>query len=196
METLAPPLSAVIALVSLQETLSAADWLGIGLTVIGVAWVITERVPTLLGAAAAHGRGILFGSLAALSQAVGAVLSRAALARTSVDPVWGTLLRLAAGVGLMLGLLALRPSLWQALQPLRSPRLWGGVVIAAFFGTYLAIWLQQTALKYAPAGVAQALLATSPLLVLPMVLLLKEQISARAALGALVALAGVWLLLQ
>jgi drug/metabolite transporter (DMT)-like permease len=70
----------------------------------------------------------------------------------------------------------------------------GGVAIAAFFGTYLAIWLQQTALKYAPAGVAQALLATSPIFVLPLLLALKERVSLRAALGALVALAGIWLL--
>jgi drug/metabolite transporter (DMT)-like permease len=196
METLAPPLSALMAWVSLHETLAWTAWLGLGLTVIGVAWVISERVPTLPGVSPAQGRGILFGSLAALAQSVGAVLSRAALAGTSVDPVWGTLLRLAAGVGLTIGLLGLRSSLWQALQPLRSPRLLGGVAIAAFFGTYLAIWLQQTALKYAPAGVAQALMATSPIVVLPMVFVLKEQISARAVLGGLVALGGVWLLFQ
>jgi drug/metabolite transporter (DMT)-like permease len=196
METLAPPLSALLALIGLQETLTGTDWLGIGLTMLGVAWVITERVPTLPGETPALGRGILFGSLAALGQSIGVVLSRAALAGTAVDPVWGTLLRLAAGVGLMLVLLALRPGLWPGLKPLRSPRLMGGVAIAAFFGTYLAIWLQQTAIKYAPAGVAQALLATSPIFVLPMVLMLKEPVSLRAVVGALIALAGIWLLFQ
>lgn len=194
MEMLAPPLSALLALVTLQETLSPLAWLGIGLTLAGIAWVITERVPTLRQLPSRWQRGIILGILAALGQSVGAVLSRAALADTVVDPLWSTLLRLAAGLVFMVGLLGVRPDLRSGLQPLRSPRLIGGVAIAAFFGTYLAIWLQQTALKYAPTGIAQSLLATSPIFVLPMALLIGERVTLRAMLGALVALMGVCLL--
>lgn len=45
LEALAPPLSALIALIFLQESLSAKAWAGIFLTVLGVAWVVSERVP-------------------------------------------------------------------------------------------------------------------------------------------------------
>ena len=45
LETLAPPLTALIALIFLQERLGATAWCGIFLTVGGVAWVISERVP-------------------------------------------------------------------------------------------------------------------------------------------------------
>ncbi|MEL6456276.1 MAG: EamA family transporter, partial [Cyanobacteria bacterium J06623_5] len=50
-------------------------------------------------------------------------------------------------------------------------------------------------LKYTAAGIAQALLATSPLFILPMAALLGERISQRAIWGVAAALAGVWLLL-
>ncbi|NEQ24266.1 MAG: hypothetical protein F6K28_35130 [Microcoleus sp. SIO2G3] len=47
-----------------------------------------------------------FGILAALAQTSGAVLSRAALAQTTVSPLWATLLRLSAGVLVLLPLTA------------------------------------------------------------------------------------------
>ena len=83
----------------------------------------------------------------------------------------------------------------EALSPLRSPRLLLAVITVSFFATYLGIWLQQTALKYAVTGVAQALLATSPLFVLPMAALLGDHINRRVIFGALTALCGVWILL-
>ncbi|WP_347277442.1 DMT family transporter [Pseudanabaena sp. FACHB-2040] len=195
METLAPPLSAVLALFFLQEQLSLQAWTGILLTLIGVCWVVSERVPTAHQPIGGElGRGIFYGGMAAIGQAAGAVMSRAALANTAVDPLWSTLLRLGGGLVIMVGMLASQGNLVPRLQPLRSGRLLGLVAIAAFFGTYLGIWLQQTALKFAPTGIAQALISTSPLFILPIAALLGERISFRAVLGVLVTLGGIWLL--
>ncbi|ESA34981.1 membrane protein [Leptolyngbya sp. Heron Island J] len=194
LEMLAPLMSAVMALVFLQERLSAIAWLGMALTLVGIVWVVSERSPQL-NAGPASARGIILGVMAALGQAIGSVLSRAALADTTVDPLWSSLLRLVAGLVCIGGL-----CLWRRRsQPLISKqvvsaRLLGGVAIAAFFGTYLAIWLQQVALKYSPTGIAQSLLATSPIMVLPMALVIGERITLRAICGAMVALVGVWLL--
>ncbi|MEL7503628.1 MAG: DMT family transporter [Cyanobacteria bacterium J06554_6] len=192
METLAPPLSALMALSFLQEQLSIVAWLGIGVTLAGVAWVISERAAA--GDVQHWGRGIGLGVLAATGQATGAVLSRAALADTGVDPLWSALLRLAAGLACLGLILGVRPSWGMGVGQLRSGRLVLGVVIAAFFGTYLAIWLQQTAFKFAETGIAQALLATSPVFVLPMAVVAGDRISMRAVGGALIALGGVFLL--
>ena len=65
---------------------------------------------------------------------------------------------------------------------------------AIFLGTFLGLWLQQVSLKWASTGVSQTLLATSPLFVLPLAAWTKEQVSARAVVGAIVALGGVALL--
>ena len=79
-------------------------------------------------------------------------------------------------------------------NPLRSRRLLGAIAITAFFSTFLGIWLQQTSLKFAATGVAQALNATSPLFVLPLSVILGETLTLRAILGVFLALGGIWLL--
>jgi len=81
---------------------------------------------------------------------------------------------------------------WQ--EQFKSKKLLISILIAAFFSTYLGIWLQQTSLKFSLAGIAQTLLATSPLFVLPIVVFRGETISWRAVLGALIAVGGIGVL--
>ena len=195
LESLSPPLGAFLALVFLQEQLAPLAWLGIGLTIAGVTWVVMERSPQPNGTLTHPPlRGIVAGLVAAAGQAIGAVLSRAALAGTDVDPLWSTLIRLLAGILMLLIWFSAQKHPIQKLAPLRSRRLWGIVIMAAFASTYLGIWLQQIALKYAPTGIAQSLSATSPLFVIPFAIATGEKVSLRAIFGAAIALAGVWLL--
>jgi len=191
-EALAPPMAALLAGLILAELLSPLAWIGIGLTLLGVLGVISERAPQ--GKVQPQLQGISLGILAAGGQAVGAVLSRAALAQTPVPPLWGALLRLLAGVTILLLWGLGRRDIRQWLPGAGSKRLWLALGLAAFGGTYLGIWLQQVGLKYAPAAVAQTLGATSPLFVLPMAIALGEQVSLRAWLGALTAVGGIALL--
>jgi drug/metabolite transporter (DMT)-like permease len=194
MEALAPPLAAVLALIYLGEQLSLTAWMGIGLTIAGVSWVVVERTPELVQGTIRPLRGIGFGMVAALGQAGGAVLSRAALVETEVSPLWSTLLRLMAGV-LVLSIWMLgRQQTWQGFRPLYSARMLAILTGASFVSTYLAIWLQQTSLKYTATGIAQALSATSPLFVIPIAIGLGDRVSIRSIAGVLIALGGVWLL--
>ncbi len=195
METLAPPMTAILALIFLQEQHSAGAWCGILLTILGVAWVVSERVPGSSDRPTHLLRGISFGLLAAMALATGAVLSRAALANTSISPLWAALLRLSAGV------LILLPWTWfgrrqsrSKLKTLRSVPVMGAIFFAAFAGTYLGIWLQQTAIKFTAAGIAQTLGNTSPLFVLPIAIWMGEQVSLRAILGVAITIGGIGLL--
>jgi drug/metabolite transporter (DMT)-like permease len=194
MESLAPPLTALLAVLFLNEQLSVQSWLGILLTIGGVTWVVVERVPDVLFGHTRLWRGIGFGALAAIAQASGSVLSRAALADTAVSPLWSSLIRLTAGAAILVVWTATKYPIWRALKPLKSIQILLLLIGASFIGTFLATWFQQTALKYTPAGIAQSLTATSPLFVLPIALWLGERVSLRAILGVLVALAGIWLL--
>ncbi|MEO1069141.1 MAG: DMT family transporter [Cyanobacteria bacterium J06638_6] len=195
LETLAPPLAALLALVFLQEALAPRAWLGMALTLGGVVWVIAERAPTDTVTPAGT-LGILYGVLAALGQAVGAVLSRAVLADTAVAPLWSSLLRLGGGFVMIVAILRSQGPVVGALQPLRSRRVLAGVAVAAILGTYLAIYLQQIALKYSATGVAQALTSTSPLFVLPLAAAMGDRVSLRAIIGAGLALVGVSILVN
>jgi drug/metabolite transporter (DMT)-like permease len=206
LEALSPPLSAFLALLFLQETLEPSNWLGIFLTILGVTWVVSERVPTetndsTTGKSTHSLRGVSYGLLAALGQAGGAVLSRAALTQSTISPLWSTLVRLAAGVLVLLIWLGVRRQAGLVVKTLeferdRRPGMsWlGAIAITAFFSTYLGIWLQQTSLKFTAVGVAQALSSTSPLFILPIAMAMGEVVSRQAILGVLVAWVGVWLL--
>jgi drug/metabolite transporter (DMT)-like permease len=194
LEALAPPLSALIALIFLQESLSAKAWAGIFLTVLGVSWVVSERVPGSDSKTVNPLRGISFALLAALGQASGAVLSRAALAETTISPLWSTLLRLVGSILVLLVWMPLQPQPCVGFKPLQSKQLLGVIAVTALFSTYLGILLQQTAIKYTATGIAQALISTSPLFVLPIAVWMGERVSLRSLLGVLVALGGIGLL--
>jgi drug/metabolite transporter (DMT)-like permease len=196
LETLSPPLGALLALGFLGEVLSLRAWAGISLTVLGVVWVISERVPAGAALVRPSWRDTIFGVLAALTSALAAVLSRAALADTMIDPFWSTLVRLGGGLAILLIILR-RQGPWPTPQQLvPNRRVLGWLLLAAFLGTYLGIYLQQTAFKFAPTGIAQALLSTGPLFVLPLAAALGDRVSGRAIGGALLALGGVWLLVS
>jgi drug/metabolite transporter (DMT)-like permease len=204
LETLSPPIGALLALFSIGEQLTLVAWCGIFLTLLGVAWVISERNPVINSS---HNLklGIFWGLLAAISQAVGAVLSRFALLDSQISPLWSSLLRIVAGVVVVLFLL-LFPKINQPKSniektspiPLNFPvsalHLLGIITLASFGSTYLGIWLQQVALKFSPTGIAQTLLSTSPLFILPIAIALGEKVSIRAILGVLMAVGGISLL--
>jgi drug/metabolite transporter (DMT)-like permease len=196
LETLAPPLSAILAWGTLGEALTLGSWLGIALTLLGVAWVISERTPSPETAIAPLKIGLLWGLLAELAQATGAVMSRAALVDSAMPPLWSSVIRLGGGEVILLLLLLGRRAQLRETLPNLTRRTGTAIAIAAFGGTYLAIWFQQIALKYTATGTAQTLLATSPLFVLPLAVLWGEKITQRSALGVGIAIAGIAILFQ
>ena len=215
LETSSPPMGALLALIFIGEQLVYSAWCGILLTILGIAWVISERNP--VNNTSVSRSGIVWGLLAAIAQATGAVISRFALIQSDISPLESTLIRLVGGTIIVVGLL-LFPSAkqtatkwrlsWRSLsiiarqlvarvrcgQALSRVEETVEVAIAAFGSTYLGIWLQQTSLKFAPTGIAQTFLATSPLFILPIVALQGEKISLRAIFGVVISLAGIALM--
>jgi drug/metabolite transporter (DMT)-like permease len=194
LEMLAPPLTALLALLGLGESLTLQNGLGMGLTVAGIAWVTGERTTAAIEYPKHWLNGYLYVGLSVVGQSSGAVLSRTALTQSPVNPLWSALIRLSAGTLSALILLGLQKQQGQALQFLRSRDTLIAVALTAFFSTFLGIWLQQISLKYAPAGIAQALGATSPLFVLPLAILSGETITLRTLLGVSIAIVGIGLL--
>ena len=195
METLVPPMAALLALLFLGEQLSIAAWCGVFVTILGVIWVITERTDSTAVGGTSFVRGIGWAMLAAIAQAGGAVLSRSAFLQSTISPLWSTSVRLSAGtLVVLLLMLVRRQSSSSEIKIVWSVKLIGVIIITAFGSAYLGIWLQQTALKFTLTGVAQTLLATSPLFVLPIAAGMGDKISPRAIFGVLVAIAGIGIL--
>ena len=193
LETLSPPLTALFGLIFLKENLSPIACTGILLTICGVAWVIAERTAETTLPSKHLWQGLAISLLGQTSHAAGAVLSRAAFTQIDIDPLWTAALRLSGGIAVMLCFL--NPTNLDTFQQLKAPKILGAIILAAFLGTYLGIFLQQISLKYAPAGIAQALISTSPLFILPLAVLAGEKVSLRAVVGVVAAIGGISLLL-
>ncbi len=193
LETASPPMGALLALIFIGEQLTPLSWCGILLTILGIAWVISERNP--IDNKSISRQGVIWGILAAIAQAIGSVISRFALINSDISSLESTLIRLAGGTIIVIALLFLSSKPKQPKTRVTlSMRSLGIIAIAALGSTYLGIWLQQTSLKFAPTGIAQTFLATSPLFVLPIVALQGEKINLRSIFGVLISLGGIALM--
>jgi len=196
--TLTPPSSALIAGLVLGERLGASAWVGMALTLAGVVWVVRERMATSETPGHYPGSttaGVLYGLLGCIGQAAGAVLSKLAMAR-GIEPLDATFARMLIAVvaGLALAMVGRRVVAWT--RALATPHVLARLVPASFLGTYLGVWACLFAYRHTEVGVATTLQSTSPIFVLPLVwIVLRQPVSARAALGALLAVAGIAVLL-
>lgn len=199
MGVMAPPMAGLISWLFLGENLGPVSWLGILITLAGVAWVIFQE--NRAGEPIRHLiRGVLVALLATLSQAVGAVLSRYALISSDITALQTAIVRLLAGiVALLIVILFIQKTRFEwmtgkAARKTSARILVRNVALVGLIGTYSAIWLQQVSLEYAPVGIAQTLLSTSPIFILPIVALRGEKVTWKAVAGAVVSLAGVVIL--
>jgi len=192
LSTACPVFTVLLAFAFLDERPSPLAWTGMALTIVGIAWVLGAR-SSRHGPATSSWAGIVAGLAAALCGAVGIIISKKALASTL--PLEAALVRLAAGgLGLLVwGAVGLRFTTW--LAPFRKPRVLGLLSLAVINGTCVGFFLSMVALARIDASTATVLNSTDPLVVLPCAAwILKDKISARALLGAAVAVGGVALI--
>lgn len=188
----APVFAALGGFLILGETLDARSLLGMALTMGGVGLVVARPNDPTRGSPRPSGKGLAFGLVAAVGQASGSLLSRRAM-QAGVDPLAASALRIVIGaIGLTLVALAIgRVGSWS--RELAKDRAWAKVAVGSLLGSYCGIWLAQTAiLRASSTGVATALLATSPVFALPIAHYAgMDRMTARAGVGALLAVAGI-----
>jgi drug/metabolite transporter (DMT)-like permease len=197
---LAPPMAGIISWMFLGENLKLISWLGIFVTLAGVAWVIWQEQQDNQFARKHLWKGIGFGLIACLAQSVGAVFSRYALTETTISALQTAIIRILAGIFSLavLILLSRKPAFaWlhrpaDAQPPLKH--LLGMIALVGTMGTYVAIWLQQISLQYAPVGIAQTCLSTSPIFILPISAIRGEKVTWKSVIGVVIALTGVVML--
>ena len=182
-----PAVTALLGMAALAERPSLLQWLGIALITAALALVAGRDAGAPRARDWGLGVALALGALACGSG--GAVLARAALRSGAIEPVHAAGLRLLAAA---LVLLPLLPSLLQRRQgPLPRRRRWPLGLLATLLGTTAGIALQQTALQQLPGALAVSLLATAPVMALPLASLEGDRPGWRGALAALMGLAGV-----
>jgi drug/metabolite transporter (DMT)-like permease len=194
------PLAAVIEWAWLGTTLTGTE-IGCGLLVlIGVAVALA---PGRGAAANRHvGSGFAFGILAAVCQALGAVLSRKAFATArqaseDVDGITAAYQRILGGVlvtAVLLWIVKRRePARDKAGERWRAA--WPWVLLNGLSGPALGVSCYQWALKTAPTGIVLPIVAITPIVIIPFSRYIEgERPTWRSLAGGLVAVVGAVLL--
>ena len=168
-------------------------------------------------------RGMVFASVAGVCQAVGLILSKLGMGHVPgagmehVDPWTATMYRMvfaAGGITVLVVVLRLvrsnrsvdaaieiSPEAEHLPPPVTRARRRGiafaflMVCVGVTFGPVLGVWNSMVAVDRAEAGIAATLMAMTPVFILPFAVWFeKERISWRAAIGAMIAVAGVAIL--
>jgi len=202
---LAAPFAALIEWMWMGTRLSVAEVI-CGLAIlfgVALALVPEQHVPI---SPRRRGAGVLYGVLAGFGQGLGAVLSRkayavAAAAGQEVDGGTAAFQRILGGlliVAIPYAWLKLRERLAVdrpvrvAQKPDRSHTAWRWVLLNGLAGPTIGVALYQWALKTTPSGVVLPIIATTPLVVIPLTFFLEgDRPGARSLAGGFVAVAGV-----
>jgi len=196
----APIVTVISAWILLHEHLSLIALAGITVIIGGVALATVGRDDG--GEVFRHQspatvrRGFSAAFLGAAGQGLGATFAKVGM--RSLDPLPATLLRMVwATVGLFL-LTLLIGRLPATLRSLRNREAWPALGTGIVVGPVLGVWLSLVAIKNAEAGVAQALIGTTPVTILiPSWIAYHDRPRPIAVAGALVAvLGGVLLFLR
>lgn len=189
-----PAIAAFLAYFVLGETLSLYGIGGMLVTLLGIAIVVFER------SGGAHGpiawRGIGNAALAAIGQGGGLIFAKLAFVEGEINGFVATLVRILASLIIMLplGIAAARTS--DAFRVIVTDRrAFGLTALGAVLGPFLGISFSLIAVANTSVGIAATIMATVPILMLPLVYFVyKERLSWKAIAGAVVAVAGVAIL--
>ncbi len=191
-----PIIAALIAWPLLDEGLGWYSLIGIIVTILGIVWVISERSSN--GARSFDRKTLIIGILLSLGgaagQAIGLVLAKKGMT-DQIDPLNATLIRmLAAGLAAWLIGMFRRDNI-KTIKRLKDRTASLLAIGGSITGPFLGVWMSLVAVKYTSTGIAAAIMATVPVLVIPLVIIFyKEKITARAIIGALIAAGGVAIL--
>lgn len=189
-ETLAPVVVVSLGFLLLAESLTWIQFAGILLVLFATDLAIGWRKQNQLDWWA-----VGFAVVAALCQATGALISRFFLTTTDLGVLESAVWRLLGGLGFaLLGLVWMRAR----KQPIRyqtlTVRQWTKLLMAILLGTVIGVFMLQWSLALLPAGLAQTLLATSPLFAIVIAYLNKENVTRKQVVAVAIGLAGVALI--
>jgi len=157
--SLAPIFGSIIAWIFFGETLTALQITGIVLALAGIGWVVIshEEPPNT-----PHGhtrRGVIFGVLAGLGQAVGLVLSKQGMFG-DFSPFQANAIRMLAAVIFIWVLTTFESKVTATFTALKeNPKVIGLLALGALVGPVLGVSASLLAVQHAEIGVASTLMA-------------------------------------
>ena len=182
-----PIFAALMDWIFLGRGLPAHTVAGIALVFAGVFAVLADKPARLAsGGSAAYAKGLLLALASALTQGASFVLMSAGVA-DGFPVLSASLIRTVVGLVVLALLIGLRGQLRHNLDLLTSERrAISLIVLAALTGPVLGAALVLLSLQYTSVGISSTLTGTTPILMIPIsVLVFGERVGPRALLGAL-----------
>ncbi len=194
--SLTPAMSAVLAYFFLGERIALLGIVGMIITLLGIILVVFDKKENEESPHSQKGKGILYGVLGALGQAVGMIFAKLAFEESNINGFLATFVRLFSATILILPVSILFKRYKNPFKLYSEDR--KGLVLTlggTFFGPFLGITLSLISIAHTSVGIASTLMATVPVIMLPIgKFIFKDQIKFKAVLGAVIAVAGVAIL--
>lgn len=164
---LAPVFATILAFIFLGEQLTAMNILGILTTIGGIVMVIFD--PDSIVARSISRKGLFFAIMAALGQGVGLIFAKKAFQLGEINGFVASFYRILFAALFTLPLMLLNQHMRRQLRSLtlrsRGTR---SLLIGSIIGPYLGITFSLIAVKHTLVGIASTLMATVPILLLPL----------------------------
>ncbi len=193
--SLAPAVAAGLAYIMLGEGLSPGAFGGIALTIAGICFVIMEGNDARNDGTVhkVTPAGILLAILAATGQGSGLVFAKMAFRDGPVNGFVATLVRITAAFVVLLPAALLFGKYRQPVEPFRRhPGAFSLTFLGTVFGPVLGVVGSLIAIQHTRVGIAATLMATTPVIMLPLVHFIhRESLGWRALAGTVTAIAGV-----
>jgi drug/metabolite transporter (DMT)-like permease len=194
--SLAPPTGAILAYLFLDEGLSLLGILGIGITILGISIVVLQRSKKTVDVHHLSKIGVLFAIIAAMGQGTGLVLAKAAFNIGEIHGLVANFYRFSTAELILLPLVIFSP---RFKNPIKSYSLnkkaFGFTAVGSVTGPFMGSTLSLVAVANAEVGIASTIMATVPIIMLPIAkFYYKEKLSLLSILGAVIAVVGVAIL--
>jgi drug/metabolite transporter (DMT)-like permease len=193
---LVPPITALIGWITLGEIMSGMEFLGMGVTLLGIFLVLAKKRDPVKEKPVKrlHLGPLMLGSLLALGgaagQAAGLVLSKKGM--QDMNAFEATQIRIMAGVvgfTLVITLFRRWKHFRRALTDLKAMKT---ITLGSFFGPFLGVSFSLLAVQHTDTGVAATLMALTPVMIIPAAMLFyRERIHVMEILGAIISISGV-----
>lgn len=194
--TLSPPLAALLAYIFLGELLSDLAIIGITITIFGVSVVVFKRSEQPTDDYKKNKIGYLFAFLGAIGQAANLIFAKQAFQIGEINGFVATFYRMLPSLPFMYFLGFLYRKKRNSLSILKSnQKALKFIIIGSIIGPFLGITFSLIAVAYTYVGIASTLMATVPIVMLPIVkIYYKENLTIITIVGSIVAVAGIAIL--
>lgn len=188
-----PPVSAVLAYLFLNETISGIDLVGMTITISAIVFVVLSKKEKNIPFHPHIKRGIIFAIIGAFAQAIGLIFSKTGMG--DYNAFASTQIRIIAAIfGFAIFIFFKRE--WNNVgKAFFNKKAMYFILLGSLFGPFLGVSSSLAAMQYVEVGVATTIAQLNVILIIPFsIILFKDKVSIREIIGAVVAFLGVVIL--